>query len=175
MDLCRGKVVITRELTFPSYSAPVCSCIVLFDFKLDLMLCDSVHHSCVDESALCVRRFGHLFEPSLHCMLFVQWRWKQNGWRWGVEERGLDNRKSVATVLVQLTTLSRLVLAIIIMPFGISCEPSRLCPQRLMARVVLRIGVLHRLAEAEGGGGGAGEAWFILLWKVRLRVPTKSQ
>ncbi len=27
MDLCRDKVVITRKMTFPSYSAPVSSCI----------------------------------------------------------------------------------------------------------------------------------------------------
>jgi hypothetical protein len=29
VDLCRDKVVITREMTFPSYSAPVSSCIDL--------------------------------------------------------------------------------------------------------------------------------------------------
>jgi hypothetical protein len=27
VDLCRDKVVIAREMTFPSYSAPVSSCI----------------------------------------------------------------------------------------------------------------------------------------------------
>jgi hypothetical protein len=29
VDLCIDKVVITREMTFPSYSAPVSSCIII--------------------------------------------------------------------------------------------------------------------------------------------------
>jgi hypothetical protein len=33
VDLCRDKVVITREMTFPSYSAPVSSCIVFIPLK----------------------------------------------------------------------------------------------------------------------------------------------
>jgi hypothetical protein len=37
------------------------------------------------------------------------------------------------------------------MPFEISCELSRLCPQRLMARVLAYLtGVLPSLAKAEG-------------------------
>jgi hypothetical protein len=40
-----------------------CTVYILYYSTEDLrMLCDSVHHSYVDESALCVRRFGHLFE-----------------------------------------------------------------------------------------------------------------
>jgi hypothetical protein len=49
------------------------------------MLCDSVHHSYVDESALCVRRFGHLFEAlsSLYalCTMEMETKWvKMGGW-----------------------------------------------------------------------------------------------
>ncbi len=37
MDLCREKVVITREMTFPSYSAPTCS---------RTLFCSGLHGSC---------------------------------------------------------------------------------------------------------------------------------
>jgi hypothetical protein len=33
VDLCRDKVVIAREMTFPSYSAPICSCILEKNIK----------------------------------------------------------------------------------------------------------------------------------------------
>jgi hypothetical protein len=36
----------------------------------------------------------------------------------------------------------------------ISFEPSGLCPQSLMARMLERTGVLPSLADAEGGVGG---------------------
>jgi hypothetical protein len=36
------------------------------------------------------------------------------------------------------------------MPYGSGCEPSRLCPQRMMARVLERTGDLPSLAEVGG-------------------------
>jgi len=62
----------------------------------------------------------------------------------------------------QLTPLSRLPPAIL--PCGISCELSGMCPQRLMARVPSRTGILSSLAEAERREG--------LIWTLLERSIT---
>ncbi len=52
----------------------------------------------------------------------------------------------------QLTWLSRLGSAV--SSYGICCKLSLLCPQRKMAGVLVRSGVLSSLAGAVVGGGG---------------------
>ncbi len=67
------------------------------------MLCDSVHHSCVDARVhcACVDLGIYLRPSSLYalCTMEMETKWVKMG-GWGVGEKGLDNRKSVATVLV---------------------------------------------------------------------------
>ncbi len=46
------------------------------------------------------------------------------------------------------------------MPYGISCDLSWLCPQRLVAREPARTGILLRFDAADRGE----KAWFVLWW-----------
>jgi hypothetical protein len=76
------------------------------------------------------------------------------------------------------------------MPYGISCDLSGLCSQRLMSRESGQTGILPSLTEAGGGGGGmlnlycddkvyilpdlVGVAQLLFLWQFQLLVYSKS-